>query len=214
MSKWTIVAHTSKQSTDGQHVTTDPIDTTGANLVVVFASLSQGFSGPTDNKGNAWGRQALSAWIYDAHLWDAGTAPIVGSGHTFSLDGGSTSALPTLCVLALRGPGGLGFDFATTNFALSSTSTIQLPTLTPRPGSLIITGVDDFAAPVSVDSGFTIIESVTAGINSQSAGLAYLETDNPVSPTWTIAFSNFPSAVMVSYSAPADINTLMGQACY
>lgn len=105
-----LIANTLEGSSDGTNVTTSPIDTTGASLLILVTTYAHSVtpSTPTDNKSNSW--TALTEAISNScnlRFWYCPT-PTVGSGHTFSFV--ATSGLPALAVIAVSGITGASVD--------------------------------------------------------------------------------------------------------
>jgi hypothetical protein len=165
------------------------LNTTGANIIFVLEAYSNN-SGPgvlTDNKGNTWaqltkqGTNGSGATV----LWYAKNA-IVGPGHTFTITGSNTYS--AIAIAAFSG-GNIASPFDTQNGnSLGSSVTVQPGTVTPGAANeLIITGLGFTRAPVSVDSGVTILDQAPmAGGQFFGVALGYtIQTAAvPINPTW------------------------------
>lgn len=184
---FSLIAHTVSQSG-----TTSGIDTTGANLIVVyFAGVS-----PTvlsDSNGNTWTLLTLhSTGLGDDTRLAYCLNPSVGAGHTFSNTGSAQ-------FLAVQAWGGAttGFVSQVGNGGFGTTTSIKPGSITPNAvGNLIVTGVVYVAGlgqTVSVDSGVTVSDQANATF---AGGMGYLVTPStsPVDLEWT-------------FSAPLSLNS-------
>lgn len=163
--------------------TTGAIDTTGANLLVLFAGSFQ-VNGPSftvsDSKNNVW---TLLSGNNNGGVWYSINATS-GPGHTFTV---GSSGYPPIIAQAFSGVQGLDTG------VFSTAGSAQPGPVTPSaPGSLLVTfnENDDPNAPTpSIDTGFTVTDSVpyNAGVNYGGAG-GYLIQSVPaaVNPTWTL----------------------------
>ncbi len=174
------IAATGKAATgldDG--VTTDSVDTTGANLIVLSGD---GFGDDavacSDNKSNTW----LSAVAYDA---DSNRkikifyvySPTVGSGHTFTL---IAPRAKSLSMSAWSGAASSPLDQTSAggnNGAASATFTVGSIT-PPENDELVIVAMSAEGTtdpPFSINGGFTMATNV-AGVTAASfaSGMAYL----------------------------------------
>lgn len=189
---FSLVAHTSKGG-NTTTVTTDPIDTSGATLLIALGGYYSGSVTFTDSKGNTWTPLTLqgSGTLFTQVYWCVPTS--VGSGHTFHFD----AAFPGLCVMAFYGANASPFDLQDGNSGVGGATTIQAAgAINPSvDGSLVVSavavGLNDFTT--TVDSGLTVIEYVqnTSGGagNHLNFGLGYLiqSPHASINPTWTIS---------------------------
>lgn len=178
----TFIVSTSKAGTSSPGVTTDAIDTTGANLIIVSTS---GYTSPvtlTDSKSNSW--TALTGQTnstLECKLWYC-LNPTVGGGHTFT---NGTASYPAISVAAYSGVG--SFD-AESGANGASVSTLQPGSITPAANdSLIVTAVATYSeGTTAVDSGFTIIESEPTGASfGNYLATKLLPTAAATNPTWS-----------------------------
>jgi hypothetical protein len=165
------------------------LDTTGANILFVLEAYANN-TGPgtlTDSKGNTWsqltkqGTSGSGATV----LWYAKNA-MVGPGHTFTIMGNSTYS--AIAVAAFRG-GNLASPFDTQNgLSLSNSATLQPGAVTPgAANALVITGLEFNNAPVSIDSGVTILDQAPmSGGQFFGVALGYtIQTAaTSINPTW------------------------------
>ncbi len=97
---YALVVSTVKASTGTTSVTTDAVDTTGANLIVVAVhNYTVATVAPTDSKGNVWSAltRRTSSGSDSVQLYYC-LSPTVGTGHTFSFS--ESGRYPTLTVSA------------------------------------------------------------------------------------------------------------------
>jgi hypothetical protein len=175
-------AATNNGSFAGQQ-TTSPVDTTGANFIVIstFSSVDATIS---DSLGNTW--VTISAGEFGLYYC---VTPVVGANHTFTVtQPGSDCSIAVAAFSGVKSVSPLESNTSTTTVS-SPTTTVQAATVTPHTGDIIISAFGTFAShkPVSIDSDFTLLD--TTGFGSLSATvLAYLVTPSGanVQPTWTV----------------------------
>jgi hypothetical protein len=166
--------------------TTAPIDTTGANLIVVFAVRNGGFFAGFffDSFGNTW--LALPSYpngVFPEQFGYYCVNPIVGPGHTFSLTGpGSYIAFG---VVAASGALAVSPLDQTNGNAASPQPGPVTPTV---PGELLICGGITYDNGIlnSIDSGFTILDMQPNTGNQYGLSIAYLiqAVAMTVNPSW------------------------------
>ncbi len=179
---YVLVANTVAQGLDGG--TTSNIDTTGATLLVVgICSFGTDPTTISDSNSNTW--NALTIFTTGGgqrvRLFYA-LNPIVGSGHSFTFS--ATGSAAVILVSAFSGADTTS-PFDSENGSGSS----------PTPGAvspsedneLIVTIVCDLSSAATIDSGFTVTDSVAfiPGTALQG-GMAYLIQTAAASanPTW------------------------------
>jgi hypothetical protein len=97
----TLVAHTAKGSANGNTVTTDAIDTTGADMIVLAMSEYSSGEPISDSYGNTWTTMgALGFGFFGTIAFFYCLAPTAGAGHTFSCLPVPTGKQPALAVSA------------------------------------------------------------------------------------------------------------------
>jgi hypothetical protein len=175
------------------------LDTTGANLIVIFISDFQSSWSVSDSKSNTYTKLTATSAPWRCCLAYC-LNPTVGSGHTFTVTGGYNQRY----VAAFSGVGAGGFDKDSRVTAPGSQSTLQQSSLTPAADdSLIVAGWGGgYGVPTvnlnSVDSGFTVLGKVS---NYYAAALAYkVQTAaGAESPTGSMsaANANFAAAMAV-----------------
>lgn len=203
-----LIANTGKAGSD-TGVTSDAINTTGANLIVVSVAWFAGGDSIvfSDSKGNTWtpltaitgGATVVGVLYYCFN-------PTVGSGHTFSVAQGNIELgiYPSLCVTAWSGIASSPFD-TENGIGDSSWTTINTGSIAPSPGTLVIAGLafgSNSGGTISIDSGFTITDTIPTG-TPFGCSMAY-KIQSGVSllnPQWTSsAASNQGAAVIAAFS--------------
>ena len=189
---WTVIAHTAIGSPDTNAVTTSAIDTTGADLLVVGASVYDVFMDATnisDSKSNTW--TALAESGANSHTRTiiyycrGGT---VGAGHTFTV--GRNTSYDTITVLALSGSVASPQDQSAVNTTQNTTSQSTTSITPTNNGQMIITilsGNPDIGT-ISIDSGMTISDAVANVAGQHMAGAMayfYQATAAAFNPTWS-----------------------------
>src|SRR5689334_8104381 len=184
---WMLIAHTGF-AVGLAGGTTPPIDTTGADLIILGISAykpnyDSGFGSITigDNKGNSFARAA-----HDPDPSNLETdvrfvqAPTVGAGHTFTVSSAIVGFYPVFEVLAFSGSDADPVDQA--NWAeTDGVTTIQPGSVTPSTSGqlLVVVGATLASATVpTVDSGFTVSDGAPYdGGNTVCGVAAYLFQD-------------------------------------
>lgn len=201
-------------STDGNTVTSNSVDTTGATLLVVLGANYQGSPAPaiTDSKSNSWTGPVVSASHTDTErvsIWYS-IPTSVGSGHTFTAT--QTTSYPSILVYGFSGGAASSvFDQSNGN-TVSGPSTIQTGSVTPsQDNELLMTVVSsgDGTGASTIDSGFSLKESVlySAGLRFGCAVSFKIQTAaGAENPTWTMAAATSASAVIATFKA-ADVAT-------
>lgn len=202
-----LTAHVAK----GTAGTSTAIDTTAANLIVVtsvgFGANS--FGTLTDSKGNTWTLRInflTGGAGYATGVWEC-VNPTVGTGHTFTITGGS---FPSFCVAAFSGVATSSpFGASTTAQVTVGNTSIQPGSLTPSTnGSLVLTTMtlsDGITGTVSINSSFTITNQNPHTGSAEGSALAYLvqATAGAVNPAWTYSGSTNTVGATQLYYLPA-----------
>jgi hypothetical protein len=177
--------------------TTDAIDTTGATLLVLVASVYRPLATsplPSDSKGNTW----TARTSYDSGSNDPRVKiyyaqnPVVGSGHTVTLS--DTNSFPVLTLLAFSGTATASV-YDTENGANSGASpvtSLASGSVSPsQDGEVIVTGItwnSDGGTSPSIDNGFTVTQSLTSISGTRmggGAGYKIQTTAASVNPGWS-----------------------------
>jgi hypothetical protein len=188
---WAELITTSKKSTNGTSVTTDAIDTTGAELIVVcyHGHLTVTITDSASNtnwyesqrRPNTGGYGLIMKFIPN---------PTTSASHTFTASGGST--FPTLAILAFTGAFG-GAELVTTNHATPS-QTVAPGSITPGTNdALLVTMYGDSATTGtrSINASFSLDETQTGDANAATIAAAHLiqTSATAANPTWTTTAS-------------------------
>lgn len=223
---WTLKANTGG-ATAPSGGTTSPIDTTGANLIVVAISdyAIQPASILSDSKSNTWNAltPAIGSAPYERTTLYYCYNPTVGAGHTFTATSPSGFTYPSINVSAWSGSAASPFDVENGGGS-PGVSSIQAGSITPSANGELIIAANCFehTAAWSIDSGFTITDQdVYGGGNNFGGAMAYFvqTTAAAINPTWTNSQSNNVSAAIASFkvsgappaATPTPINLLMQQ---
>lgn len=190
---WELVAWV---VTPGNILTTDPIDTTGADLIVLYSnSWAIVPGGVMDNKGNPPNWEVVNSQTPNGiEYMVAQRNPIVGPGHTFTSYGGQA----IMCVAAFSGvsqtlPVVDQISRSASPFPGSITPTSERPLF-------VTTAANGGGAFTGIDSGFTILGNI-GGVPGVTMGgaMAYLLQDGtaPVNPQWA---GTLTSSMMVCFN--------------
>lgn len=190
---YALVAKTAAGSSNGTNVTTSAIDTTGANLLLVFFVGTGTIVGPpTDSKGNTW--TALTSGTVvggERGTWYYVENPIVGFGHTFSWTQG-TGSLPSIIAFAFSGaPASSSFDQESGNTTFGTT--LAPGSLTPSVANcLVVQGLayntastDTIGESYNYAGDGTDYVNKTANAMGASAAYKIQTTATATNPTWT-----------------------------
>lgn len=188
--------------------TTDPIDTTGASLIVVaVASYSSVTPSVSDSKGSTW--TALTKYMHGSSTTSMqlfySKNPNVGSNHTFIVTG--SGIYESVAVAAFSGTDtAVGIDGATGAVSgPGAVTTLQPGSVTPSEDNCVLVtalAVDSPAAVLSINSGFTIAAQLGSGSGaSYNLGIAYkvqtaAQAENP---TWTSDTAGLMAAAIAAF---------------
>ncbi len=211
-SNYRLCANTAKGSTSSGTVTTDAIDTSGADLIVVGVSEYSGGSGfctPTDNKSNSpyIGTTAQTSATAQRIRLFYFQAPTVGSGHTFTCT--DTAGFPAIVVAAFAGSIASPLDQgngAVNNVTIATT--LQTGSVTPtNTNQLLVTVISTgTSGTYSIDSSFitdATFQSSFSGGNSEGLAMAYLIETSIVAqnPTWTYATGTEAATTIATFKS-------------
>lgn len=219
---FSLIAHTADVDTINS-VTTDAIDTTGADLLVLCLAWFSTEPTVSDSKSNTWtqGTSVYSSGNLRYRLYYAKNAT-VGSGHTFTAT--QSGSYLSVSVSAWSGSD-LTSPLDQTNGNGGNAASLSAGSVTPtEDGELIVAGWGNFnngqPNSPSVNSGFTLLDSAPSQFSSGGFGNthAYLiqSTAAAVNPTlsWTggdtcaAAIATFKKSAAAS-SVPRKL-TLLG----
>lgn len=191
---FTLIASVSATSLSAT-VTTSPIDTTGADLLLIAVASYSVEPALSDSQGNAsWvGRTLESNGPIQARIFYH-LAPATNAAHTFTAASGSYSSIG---VLAVSGAHASPYHAESAGSSATST-TVQAGSLTPpSAGCLLVTGVATTGAgAISIDSGYSeATEEYNPGFGI-GGGIGWLIQGAlaAVNPTWTFAGSGDATA--------------------
>lgn len=197
---WQLVAFGSVQ---GNGTTSVTMDTTGANLFVIQAAYYgfDGLSYLSDNQGNTFMLIGYVPGPINPSLrtWYC-LNPNTSGSHTFT----ATGSYFGLIVSTFLTPSAITLDQTSSVNVTGTPSTSQLPAITPVADSLIVAAAGLNNDSVSLDSGFTIIETVPrSGFFGTAAAYLVTPSNTPLSPilsyspNWSVSGDN--PAYMVSF---------------
>jgi hypothetical protein len=172
-----------KSSVGGAGVTTDPIDTTGGDLIVACASWYAGGTAGSLSSSKGGAPTALTlrtggGTSVRLYYW---SSPAVGVGHTFTYTGGNNYPVLTVHVFS----GAHAAPFVVENGAIGASPGTVTPT---ENGSLIIAGrVIGEGSITGINQGFTKLSDNFLAGQHMAGGQAYLIQGAvaAVNPTWT-----------------------------
>lgn len=192
--------------------TTDAVDTTGKDIICVFASwFGNGSASISDSKGNTW---STNGKIYNGssnaalQLWWC-VSPTVGSGHTFTITADYCSA----GYVAAAGVNTAdAFDQEITATPASS-STHQPGSLTPdQDNCLLVTAIGALGSnnPIGVDGTYAEVLVANSSGNGLGLGIGYeaQTTATAANPTWTVVTA--PASVLVASFHAAAASSAAG----
>jgi hypothetical protein len=186
---WSLVAHAGVAGTTAAFTVTPALNTTGANLVVAVSGFYSGASPSafSDSKGNVWTGVIgpLAGASSCTHVVSFAIAPVVGSGHTFTISG-TGSSYAGLVVAAFKNSLTLSLDQVNSN-----ANATQAGAITPSSANQLIVATfaqTVAAVPVTIGSSFIITDNIVAvGATTYGATAAYLfqAAAAAVNPAWS-----------------------------
>jgi hypothetical protein len=212
-----VVAST-KLGANGGGTTSPNIDTTGATLIVASFSYARSGSGTlSDNKGNTWNTAVVGGdgTFQDTKIVYAAN-PTVGSGHNFTIGGGSINQ--DITIVAFSGVVATSpYDKSNVFSTTSPISSIQsgasgVPTVA---GSLIIAGLgDNWSAGATIDSSFNIVQqNGFSGGNYYGSAIAWKQSSASENPTWTaVSGTGVATTAAIAVFKPIVASTVTGTA--
>lgn len=191
--------------------TTSGIDTTGADLIVFGACTFSGADDiDSDSEGNTWTPLNNVGPDNDINVRsNYVVSPNVGASHTFTYT--ESNSFPTLIPTAWSGVDTAdALEAQAAGAQNNGVESIQPGSITPaNDGVLILTFISFENDPgnISVDSGFTILESLPgAGGVAVAGAVAYLIQSSAasVNPTWSWDGGTVDAATSMVAFNPAD----------
>jgi hypothetical protein len=196
-------------SANGLSATTGTLDTTGANLLIMSVCRYVGVSGTvtiSDSKSNTWtplDQHGVTSSTTHRLYYSIPTS--VGSGHTFTVDGGLNLIYPCLQVEAWSGAHATPLGATQNGATATSGSTIQTGSITPSENNtLLIAGVaydDNSGGAVSIDLSFAANAQAQIAGFSIGGAIAYLllGTAAAKNPTWDLTNAGGDTAAGIAY---------------
>lgn len=200
-SPWTLMAQVTALT---PATTSNPIDTTGANLIVIAVTSVTTVPTVSDSYGNTWvlaqdnQYQTVSAIYYCIN-------PIVGPNHTFTQ---GTATTPNMTVFAFKGAG-INLTLGPNSNAVAVfQSQATLPAITPASNNSLIVSVvaNNSVTPVVSVSGGLVMAAVmpnSLGNNttsSSAAGYMVQSVAAPIGPTWTWGGLVYGTLVLATFN--------------
>jgi len=185
-----LIAQSNKAFPTADGGTTDPIDTSGANMLFLHFShdVAVNFFTVSDNKGNNWLintpiSDAASGAVCRERTYNAALSGIkVGPGHTVTVLGAGGKI--AIQFLAWRSSTGVGFDqLGVGQGALPHGGG---PITQYFPDELIITSFSGASSPAGVEAGTTILNTIGPGANNYATSVAYFirHSAGTLEPWW------------------------------
>lgn len=198
---------------DGSDFTSSTIDTSGANLIVVYASHYATSLTLTDSRSNTWQPLTEVGGVESSdhsQLFYTWGSLSVGVGHTFTISQEGNLFHGLICVMALSGAQTSsdpidGSDITNENTA----TTIQTGEIVPNfDNEIVVTAVSSSSDnPVpTIDSGFTVAASyANVSFTGNRGAIAYLiqTTATAVNPTWDLTSNLANRSVIASFKFQA-----------
>lgn len=188
-----LLTHTSKFSSNASTVTSNAIDTTGANFIIVTIAYYQVVPTFLDSAGNTWTLVRTDVQATNDHLRTyICYSPITSATHTFSANGSGGNTYPAIAISSWSGVLSSGLD-KQSGAGANSASSIQPGSITPTVNKelLICVFASDNAATSSqtINSPFTKIEGFGSQPFSLGVGMAwYIQpTAGAINPTWSFS---------------------------
>jgi hypothetical protein len=201
---WTLIAHTQVVGNgNSATVTTPPIDTTGANLIVAcVAAWGTIRTSLYDSKTNNWITSTAQPSGDDVLNTYYCAAPTVGAGHTFSV----WADYSPIIVMAFSGAAVSPFDQSSFNHNGGSVVSLAPGPITPSlSNALLVTALSASADASSIDSGFALTEKAIGSGQSVSGGMAWraLAAPSAINPTWQLVGPSSIAVAMLSFKGVA-----------
>lgn len=205
---FSIVSHTIAGSADNNTVTTPPISTVGSDFIALLVTTYVG-GGPVpfDDGSNLW-TPGTRIGVGDSELqfwWKR--SPITGASHTFSVS--ATGTYPAIAVVALSGSAASPFDAENGVKAPGSSNTIATGSVSPtEDNEILLAGYSGYSSAITgIDSGFTILDTLTYNGHHLVTGLAYKiqTTKSAENPTWSLSAFNVNAGGITAFKSGAVV---------
>jgi hypothetical protein len=203
-----LVINTIKSSPDAGEITTDAIDTTGANFLIAALCDYMGVAAGsvTDSKGNTWAglTEVTTANLPRIRFFVCANAT-VGSGHTFTAENGGSNSSPCIVVAAFSGvKTSSPTDQQNGAFSPNQETSLQTGSVTPtEDNELVVAALCHTGTGATINSSMTITDDADADLNDAFGGaMAYIvqTTAGAINPTFSFAAGN-PAAVIATFKS-------------
>lgn len=190
----------------GAFAETAAINTTGATLLIAFATNFGSGPSITDNKGNIWDRIGGQSWHpVKISGWKAREPINVGAGHTFRQTCALPSGYPAISVSAHSGVD-TTVQAVTSGGAWYLVPSATIGPLTPiTDGALVIACLaHGSTGGATVDAAYTLMHNVSqVGGNNKGIAQGYQiqGVAAPTSATWTLTPSSAVAGMLVVFAA-------------
>lgn len=207
---------------DPSPVTTDALDTTGADCLVVVVSSLSGTPTVTDSKANTWGAPSLTRLDVDSvarlSCWVC-LPTSVGTGHTFTAT--QASGIMSLSALAFAGVLQVApVEGTNSNDNADPTQTLQTGSLTPvDAGRLLLAGLmhyEDGVSGMAINQSFTLRHTIYSDSSDGSQHLGLFTATllqgaaAAVNPTWSWMGFSLGAAGLLSLIPAAEDEAPLG----
>ena len=213
---YSLTTNTAAASTDTVAVSTTPVNTTGANLIVLVIADYVGFGAsptPTDNQSNTWTGLTAQTAAGSTHcrIWYVYN-PTTSTTHTFTSPDTGQARYPVILMAAFSGAVASPADQQ--NGSTGTGTSLATGSITPSEGEeLIISGIS-FGAT----GGATVNESMTEtndigynlGVNMGGVMAYKIQTTaTAINPTWTYGSSEGAAVVASFKDTPGGLGRLL-----
>ena len=207
---YTYLGHTAKAGSQNS-VTSDALDTTGADLLVVCVStyVSAGAGTMSDSKGNSWTGLTVTPTGDPLLRMYYSVPSSVGAGHTFSFS--ATDCYASIAVQAFSGAHATPADQQNQAWT-DSVSSQASGSITPSEDNCLIVsgfGTTYTSADETVSESMTITDRIaTNGGVNYGIGMAYKiqTTATAINPSWAWTGTFNGAAKVASFKAAAALS--------
>ncbi len=200
-----LLTHTSKQGSSTT-VTTNAIDTSGANLIVVMRCM-QNEQNMTDSASNTWTSAVNLSNTSETRMLYC-LAPTTSTTHTFT----QTGSFPALAVACFSGVKTSSPLDQTASHGVNTSTTNATGSITPSENNelLVFGDADAWTGSVSVNVGAILEQLALVGGTSFAISIGYeiQTTATARNVTWTQSNSRTGALVASFKSAPAAAGLL------
>jgi hypothetical protein len=202
-----LVAHTATANSTSGVATTSAINTTGANLIVVWTYGKYNTGVPSDSAHNTW--TAVSSVINVASNYYLQMfycySPTVSSSHTFTSTGPSYG-YASVAVAAFSGVSANPLDQQSQFSEASAASPYQMSpgSITPTQNNeLVFLGASTVSNTMTVDASMTLLDAA-AGVGALLTAYKVQTTAAAINPVVSNVYaSNYGTVQQASFKAPS-----------